>query len=178
MKKIKILLVQIIGVFAYFYLVFYSLFRISKILNILRKKIWFYSLKHMGNGSEIMRGTIIHGSNMLTIGDRVKIGEYCHIWANEGLSVGNDSLIAAHCTLTTLTHDPDAALYNKSLISKPIVIGQNVWMGYGVRVLPGINIGDNSIIAAGSVITKNIPNNCLVAGVPAKVIRFLSNNSK
>lgn len=62
--------------------------------------------------------------------------------------------------------------------SKPITIGNDVWIGGNCTILPGVTIGNNVIIAAGAVVTKDIPGNCLAAGVPAKVIKQLENDSE
>ncbi|UCV30432.1 hypothetical protein KI617_07865 [Ferribacterium limneticum] len=93
------------------------------------------------------------------------------MWANGGLTIGDDSLVAAHCTLTTLTHNQDGIIYRKTTFSAPITIGKNVWLGYGVTVLPGVSIGDNAIIGAGAVVTHDIPPNAIAIGVPARVAR-------
>jgi acetyltransferase-like isoleucine patch superfamily enzyme len=60
----------------------------------------------------------------------------------------------------------------------PIIIGNNVWIGSNSTILPGVVIGDNSIIGAGSVVTKNVPSNVIVAGVPAKVIKKIEDNDE
>ena len=62
--------------------------------------------------------------------------------------------------------------------SKPITIGNDVWIGGNCTILPGVTIGNNVIIAAGAVVTKDIPDNCVAAGVPAKVIKQLENDSE
>jgi maltose O-acetyltransferase len=58
----------------------------------------------------------------------------------------------------------------------PVTIGNDVWIGGNCTILPGVTIGNNVVVAAGAVVTKDVPDNCLVAGVPAKVIRKLDNN--
>ena len=79
-------------------------------------------------------------------------------------------MIAAHTVITTLTHDKGAKIYRESIQRKPITIGNNVWIGSGVIILPGVAIGDNAIIGAGAVVTKDINANKIAVGIPAKII--------
>lgn len=87
-----------------------------------------------------------------------------------GIYIGDGALIGHNVVLATINHDENP---NKrsNMYFKPIHIGKNVWMGANVTVLPGITIGDGAIVAAGAVVTKDVPENMVVAGVPAKVIR-------
>ncbi|MGL5544389.1 MAG: DapH/DapD/GlmU-related protein, partial [Cetobacterium sp.] len=62
-----------------------------------------------------------------------------------------------------------------NLYPKPIEIGKGVWIGGNVSILPGVTLGDNVIVAAGAVVTKNFPPNCIIAGVPAKILKFIDN---
>jgi len=89
------------------------------------------------------------------------------------IKIGSDCLISGEVQF--LTHDGSASLFRKefphAFIYMPISIGNNVFIGYRCVILPGVSIGDNVAIGAGSVVTKDIPSNCIAAGVPAKVIR-------
>jgi len=82
-------------------------------------------------------------------------------------------MIGPNVTLTTVSHHTDPTLRHGANIIAPIKIGENVWIGAGVVVLPGITIGDNSVIAANSVVTTDVPANCLYAGTPAKFKKAL-----
>nr|WP_324248840.1 DapH/DapD/GlmU-related protein [Streptococcus macedonicus] len=62
-------------------------------------------------------------------------------------------------------------------IAKPVTIGNDVWIGGNVTILPGVTIGNNVVVAAGAVVTKDIPDNCVVAGVPAKMIKTIDNDT-
>jgi maltose O-acetyltransferase len=90
------------------------------------------------------------------------------------ITIGNDVQIGPHVQLLTPTHpiDPDQRR-DKLEAAKPIVIGNNVWLGGGVVVLPGVTIGENSIVGAGSVVTRDVPANCVVVGNPARVLRSI-----
>ena len=116
-------------------------------------------------------------NSCLKIGSRTYIGEYNNIRAAGGeIIIGDDCLISQFVTIVASNH-----LFKKdSLINQQawdesenyINIGNDVWIGANSVILPGIHIGDGSIIAAGSVVTKNVPNYAIVAGNPARVIKY------
>lgn len=96
------------------------------------------------------------------------INRYCKIRCYNEITIGNGVAISENFTIW----DSDAhQMINGSEPTQPIVIGNNVWIGTNVTVLKGVKIGDGCIIAAGSLVTKDVPANCLAAGVPAKVIK-------
>lgn len=93
---------------------------------------------------------------------------------NSRITIGNDCLISYNVHIRTTSHaysSSDILIREQGVIEKDIRIGNNVWIGYGVQILAGVTIGDNCIIGAGSVVTKNVPNNEIWAGVPAKIIK-------
>lgn len=108
----------------------------------------------------------------ITIGKNVFINACCNFQDQGGITIGDNSLIGHKVVLATLNHgftpEDRGALY-----PSPICIGNNVWVGASATILPGITIGDNAIIAAGAVVTKDVPANTIIAGVPGKVIRTL-----
>lgn len=109
----------------------------------------------------------IEGIQAVKIGDNTGIGTYVHIWGNGGVEIGNNVLIAAHCCITSLGHDYECPLIAKgNIISKKVIIEDDVWLGYGVIVLPGVRIGRGSVIGAGSVVTKDIPPYSIAVGNP------------
>lgn len=109
----------------------------------------------------------------IKVGKNVFINSGCRFQDQGGISIGDGTLIGHNVVLATLNHGiaPDE---RHDLFPAPIHIGRNVWIGANATVLPGVTIGDNAVIAAAAVVTKNVPANVVVAGVPAKVIRFLS----
>jgi maltose O-acetyltransferase len=90
------------------------------------------------------------------------------------ITIGNDVQIGPHVQLLTPTHpvDPEPRR-NKLEAAKPIVIEDNVWLGGGAIVLPGVTIGENSVVGAGSVVTRDVPANSVAVGNPARVIRVI-----
>lgn len=116
----------------------------------------------------------------ILIGNNVNINFDCHIGCVNKISIGNNVLIASKVFITDhghgeiITSDLDNSPLDRKIISKgSVIIHDNVWIGQGVVILSNVNIGENSIIGANSVITKDIPPNSVVAGCPAKIIRVL-----
>ena len=106
----------------------------------------------------------------LTLGKDVFINVGCRFQDTGGITIGDGSLIGHGSTLTTLNHgiDPDR---RDDMIPSPVTIGRKVWLGAGVTIVPGVTIGDGAIVGAGSVVTRDVPANAIVGGVPAKLIR-------
>jgi maltose O-acetyltransferase len=102
------------------------------------------------------------------------MAEYVHILGNGGVSLGNDVLVGNHTIITSASHDVSARCFRTTLVAEPISIGNNVWIGAGAIILPGVTIGDGAIIAAGSVVRHDVPERSLVAGVPAVVKKSLT----
>ncbi len=108
----------------------------------------------------------------ITVGKRVFINSGCCFQDQGGITIGDGSLIGHQVVLATLNHDLNPE-NRASMIAKPIVIGKNVWIGAHATILSGVTIGDNAVIAAGAVVTKDVPQNAVAAGVPAKVIKTI-----
>ena len=137
--------------------------------SILRQALWVAGLRRdAGPGSHISRYVIMHSPTEIVIGNKVSINEFVHIWGSGGVHIGDNSLIGSHTVITTLTHDKMASLYRETIINKPINIGDNVWIGTGAIILPGISIGDGAIIGSGAVVTKDVAANDIVVGIPAR----------
>lgn len=114
-------------------------------------------------------------------GYNIEVGE--NFYANHNLIIldcapvkfGNSVFIGPNCSFYTAGHPVDVRQRNEGLeYAHPITVGDNVWFGGNVVVLPGVTIGNNSVIGAGSVVTKNIPDNVIAVGNPCRVIRDIT----
>ena len=106
------------------------------------------------------------------IGDNTRIGIHCTVIGP--VTIGSHVNLAQGITVTALNHNfEDAAkrIDEQGISTKPVVIGDDVWIGANAIILPGVTIGSHAVIAAGAVVTKDVPSHTLVAGVPAKVIK-------
>jgi acetyltransferase-like isoleucine patch superfamily enzyme len=109
----------------------------------------------------------------ITLGKRIFINSGCKFQDQGGVVIGDDCLIGHNTVLATLNHDLEPSR-RADMHPAPITIGRNVWIGSNATVLPGVTIGDNAVVAAASVVTKDIPDNAIVVGAPARVVRSLS----
>lgn len=106
------------------------------------------------------------------VGERTFINMGCKFQDQGGIFIGNDCLIGHNATLCTINHafDPDC---RGDMTFKPIHIEDKVWLGANVTVLQGVTIGEGTIVAAGAVVTKDVPPRTVVGGIPAKLLRAL-----
>lgn len=122
-----------------------------------------------------MQGT----SPVLLIGENCKMNDRVHISAHEMVVIGNNVLIGSNVLITDNSHGsydvnsegPDIPPDKKEIATSPVRIGNNVWIGEFVSILPGVNIGNGVIVGSNSVVTHNIPDNTVVAGNPARPIK-------
>ena len=108
----------------------------------------------------------------ISIGKRVYVNHACTFLDMGGITLEDDVLIGPKANLITENHPLDPG-DRRALICKPVVIKRNAWIGAAATVLPGVTIGENSVVAAGAVVTSDVPPNVVVAGVPAKIIKRL-----
>ena len=132
-----------------------------------------YYKRHLAScGIDVLlySGVTIDCPHTIFIGNHTHIGENCHLRGGGRLVIGDWCQIANHSIIITGGHPIDGDKYYGKGTFKDVTIGNNVWIASGVIILPGVEIGDNSVVAAGAVVTKSVAENVVVAGVPARVI--------
>jgi len=129
-------------------------------------------------GTQLDESTIIfipfhtNFGRFIRIGKNVFINNGCTFLDLGGITVEDDVLIGPGVNLISESHPLDPA-DRKVLDVKPVLIKRNAWIGAAVTILPGVTVGENAVVAAGALVTKDVPDNAVVAGVPAKVVKRL-----
>ena len=134
------------------------------------------SAESVGLNVSVQPGVFLLNIAKLKIGNNVSIHPMCYIDAEGGINIGNDVSIAHSSSVLSTNHDwSDQNVpikYNKVTFGK-VTINDDVWIGCGVRILAGVEIGTRAVVAAGSVVNKNVEGRSVVAGIPAKMIKSI-----
>ena len=109
----------------------------------------------------------------IRVGKNVFVNHACEFMDRGGITIGDDVLIGPKVNLVTINHPLDP-ITRRSTHCAPIVIENGVWLGAAVTVMPGVTIGENSVVAANAVVTSDVPTNTVVGGIPARFIRHIS----
>lgn len=129
----------------------------------------------VGRGGFLGRGTILSCKDGdIVLGDHANLGFHCEVFSGSSVTVGAHALFAAQVYLVGGGHEfeaRDAAVIDQPRSSRGIVLGDNVWLGTGAKVLDGIRIGSHAVVGAGAVVTSDLPEGAIAAGVPARVLR-------
>ena len=128
---------------------------------------------NLGENSQIMAPIAGAAFDCMKIGNNVFINSNSLLMARGGITIEDDVMFAANVQLLSNNHDE----YDRQvLLCKPIHIKKGAWIGAGASILPGVTIGNNVVVGAGAVVTKDIPDNSLAVGVPARFIRKIEND--
>ena len=130
----------------------------------------------LGRWSWLGHGTKVRcHEGVVSIGAKTVLGQECTISAYQHVSIGRECVIADRVMLIDFDHgvvEVDRPIRLQGIYKRDVRVGNNVWIGYGACILRGVTIGDNAIVGTNSVVTRDVPENAVVAGVPARVIRM------
>ncbi|HTK35052.1 MAG TPA: sugar O-acetyltransferase [Caulobacteraceae bacterium] len=114
------------------------------------------------------------GGSGIRVGRNVFVNQNCTFYDLGGLDIADDVMIGPNVSLITSGHPVQPSQRRAFVVAKPIVIGRNVWIAAGATIIGGVTVGENAVVAAGSVVTRDVPPNTLVGGNPARVIRSIA----
>lgn len=144
-----------------------------------RKQLLSRILGKTGENFTIISPFFVDYGYNVEVGENFFMNMNCVILDEAKVTFGDNVFIAPHCGFYTAGHPIDAERRNKGLeYARPIKVGNNVWIGAHVCVAPGVTIGDNVVIGAGSVVIKDIPSDVVAAGNPCKVLRAITEKDK
>ena len=130
----------------------------------------------LGRWSWLGRGCKIRAhEGEVSIGARSVLGEECTISAYQHVSIGRECIIADRAMMIDFDHgvvEVERPIREQGIYKRDVRIGHNVWVGYGASFLRGVTVGNNCVIGTNSVVTKDVPDNAVVGGIPAKLIRM------
>lgn len=141
--------------------------------SILRATYWRSHMKLVGENARISHLVKIEGAENISIGNNSTITNHCIVDGRGGLTIGDDVMVGFESIVITMTHryrDPETPIRLQGFETAPIKIGNDVWIGARVIILPGVTIEDGAVIAAGAVVTHDIPSCVIAGGVPARII--------
>lgn len=146
----------------------------GRVGRVLRGQLYRLFVRSEGPMS-ISEWTDIRALSQLRCGRRVSMAQGVTLICSGGLTIGSHVMMAPGVRIVTNGHGnerTDVLMRDQGIYEKPVRIGDDVWLGANVVVLPGVTVGRGAIIAAGSVVTKDVPEYALMGGVPAKLIRY------
>lgn len=131
----------------------------------------------LGPGVALSPNVSLRNGERIEIGARSHIGEYCSLWAGDSegrIVIGEDALFGprVYITASNYRYDAGAPVWRQPRAEADVVIGSDVWLGADVIVLSGVTIGDGCVVAAGGIVTRDLPPGTVAAGVPARVVKM------
>ncbi len=172
----------ILKLITYYYLAKYSRFIINEGVNTIHRGLNIRSIGavatlriNLKKGCSIKYNVIIQGTGKLILGQRSYLSHGTIIGVNDKIIIGKNVMIAAYVSIRDTDHnfqDLEIPMIRQGINSAPIVIEDNVWIGHGAVITKGVIIKKGAIIGANAVVTKDVPENAIVGGVPAKIIKY------
>jgi acetyltransferase-like isoleucine patch superfamily enzyme len=130
------------------------------------------TLDHCGRGVDFESRMMIRNPQNVSIGDGCSFSALVALDAHDRVTIGDNCMFALRVTVATATHDYTRTPMNSWTTTKPVVIGNDVWLGVGATIMPGVTVGDGAVIGAHALVTKDVPPRAIVVGVPARVVKY------
>jgi acetyltransferase-like isoleucine patch superfamily enzyme len=131
---------------------------------------------HLGRWSWIGHGCKIRAhEGEVHIGAKTVLGQECTISAFQHITIGRECIVADRVMLIDFDHgvvEPERPVREQGIYKRDVRVGHNVWIGYGVAILRGTTVGDNCVLGTSTIVTKDVPDNAVAAGVPVRVLRM------
>jgi acetyltransferase-like isoleucine patch superfamily enzyme len=153
-------------------IVYYLISRVAELFQDAQRNSILRSFKSCGSDVSIYMPVCISGAGNVEVGSNVGISPFVHIWGAGGVKIGNGVMIGSHTAITSLTHMHNVEQMNGTLVQKPVVIEDNVWIGAHSVILPGVTIRTGAVVGAGSVVTRDVEPNAIVIGSPARLLKY------
>ena len=151
---------------------------IKRILKYYKRKNTYKKLKKVGEHSVLERDVRLVGAENIEIGEYVYIRYGCRLYAQGApLRIGRGTVLSYNVQIFTRNHNYDSPdlkylPYDERFHDEPVTIGEYVWIGANVMIMPGVHVGDGAVLAAGAVVTKDVPECAVVGGNPARILKY------
>ena len=126
------------------------------------------AMSQCGKNVRIYPPVVFYGPEALDIGDDTSVAPFVHIWCGGRVVIGARCMIGSHGAISSLTHDYNQPEMWKTIVARPVVIEDDVWIGAHAAILPGVTIGRGAVVGAGAVVTADVPPGAIVVGAPAR----------
>lgn len=126
------------------------------------------SLKSCGEGTSVQLPVCFTSPEEIEFGEYVSVAAYVHVWGAGGVRLGNRVMVGTHVSISSVTHDYGLSNMRQTVVTKPVSIEDDVWIGSNAVILPGVRIGRGAVVGAGAVVTRDVAPGSIVAGVPAR----------
>ncbi|MFP4419737.1 MAG: acyltransferase [Desulfococcaceae bacterium] len=127
------------------------------------------AMHRCGRNVRIYPPVVFYGSEALDVGDDTSFAPFVHIWCGGRVIIGSRCMIGSHAAISSLTHDYDQPEMWKTIVARPVVIEDDVWIGAHAAVLPGVTVGRGAVVGAGAVVTADVAPGAIVTGIPGRV---------
>lgn len=146
--------------------------RIDRWLSASRDRRLKATLHRCGRNVRIYPPVVFYGPEALDVGDDTSFAPFVHIWCGGRVIIGSRCMIGSHVAISSLTHDYDQPEMWKTIVARPVVIEDDVWIGAHAAILPGVTVGRGAVVGAGAVVTHDVAPGAVVTGVPGRQTAF------